>query len=39
LSGDDLADPSFLRETREALDGLTQILDLPKLYDFQRSGR
>lgn len=38
LSGDDLGDPSFLRETRGALDALTQILDLPNLYEFQRSG-
>lgn len=39
LSGDDLGDPLFLQETRTALDALTQILDLPNLYDFQRSGR
>ena len=38
LSGEDLSDPGFLNEMREALDALTQILDLPGLYDFQRSG-
>jgi len=35
---DDLGDPKFLRETRNALDALTQLLGLPGLYDFQRSG-
>ncbi len=38
LSAPDLADPLFLNEMREALDELTQILDLPRLYAFQRSG-
>lgn len=38
LSIEDLGDPKFLMETRGALDALTQILDLPTLYDFQRSG-
>ena len=32
----DLGDAAFLNETREALDALTQLLDLPLLYDFQR---
>ncbi len=38
LSIDDLGDLKFLQESREALDALTQLLDLPNLYDFQRSG-
>jgi succinylarginine dihydrolase len=38
LSIDDLGDPAFLTEVRTALDALSQILDLPGLYDFQRSG-
>lgn len=33
----DLGEPAFLNETRTALDALTQLLDLPNLYDFQRS--
>lgn len=37
LTIDDLGDPKFLQESRDALDALTQILDLPNLYDFQRS--
>lgn len=37
LSRDDLGDPKFLQESRDALDELTQVLDLPNLYDFQRS--
>ena len=32
----DLGDAAFLNETRAALDALTQLLDLPLLYDFQR---
>lgn len=32
----DLADPALLRESREALDELTRILDLGPIYDFQR---
>jgi succinylarginine dihydrolase len=32
----DLADPHLLRETQQALDVLTQILDLGSLYPFQR---
>ena len=34
----DLRDAAFLQETRTALDALTQLLDLPALYDFQRSS-
>lgn len=37
LTANDLGDPKFLTETREALDALTQLLDLGSLYDFQRS--
>ncbi|MEX0886801.1 MAG: N-succinylarginine dihydrolase [Phycisphaeraceae bacterium] len=36
LSPDDLADPRLLEESRQALDELTTLLDLPGLYDFQR---
>lgn len=32
----DLADPQLLRESREALDALTQILGLGSVYEFQR---
>ena len=38
LSIDDLGDAKFLQESRDALDALTQILDLPNLYDFQRTS-
>lgn len=38
LARDDLGDPKFLQESRDALDALTKILNLPNLYDFQRSG-
>lgn len=38
LTLEDLGDPAFLIEVRAALDALTQILDLPKLYDFQREN-
>lgn len=31
----DLGDPAFLMEVRGALDAITQVLDLPGLYDFQ----
>ena len=34
----DLGDRQFLAETRTALDALTQLLDLPNLYDFQRTA-
>lgn len=36
LTLDDLADPSLVDETQEALQKLTQILDLGHIYDFQR---
>jgi succinylarginine dihydrolase len=36
LSGDDLLDSSLARALTDALDELTQILDLPGLYPFQR---
>lgn len=36
LSIADLADPALLAESRRALDELTGILDLPRLYGFQR---
>jgi succinylarginine dihydrolase len=35
---DDLGDPQFLGEVRGALDALSQALDLPNLYDFQRDA-
>jgi succinylarginine dihydrolase len=38
LEPEDLADPQLIRETRIALDALTQILGLGSLYDFQRTG-
>lgn len=36
LTQADLADPQLLREGREALDRLTQLLDLGSVYPFQR---
>ncbi len=36
LSPDELADPALLRESRDALDGLTGILRLGSVYPFQR---
>jgi succinylarginine dihydrolase len=36
LAPADLADPALLREVQTALDELTQILQLPGLYPFQR---
>nr|WP_318381940.1 N-succinylarginine dihydrolase [uncultured Enterobacter sp.] len=36
LTQADLADPSLLREGRDALDSLTQLLDLGSVYPFQR---
>ncbi len=36
LTPDDLADPSLIRETHDALDALTAVLDLPGLYPFQQ---
>lgn len=38
LTSADLANPALLRETQEALDALTQILELGALYSFQREG-
>ncbi|MGB6229001.1 MAG: N-succinylarginine dihydrolase, partial [Litorimonas sp.] len=38
LTLEDIADPAFLPEVRAALDALTQVLDLPGLYDFQRES-
>ena len=38
LTAADLADPQLLREGREALDTLTQLLDLGSFYPFQREG-
>jgi len=38
LTSADLADPALLRETQEALDALTQILELGAMYSFQREG-
>lgn len=37
LTPDDLRDPAFLTESRTALDALTQIMDTPGLYAFQRT--
>jgi succinylarginine dihydrolase len=36
LSGDDLADPKLLEESRTALDELSRMLELGDIYDFQR---
>jgi succinylarginine dihydrolase len=36
LRPSDLGDPSLVVETREALDELTQLLDLGSIYDFQQ---
>ncbi|WP_380180556.1 N-succinylarginine dihydrolase [Kalamiella sp. sgz302252] len=36
LHSSDLVDPQLLREVRQALDELTQILSLGSIYDFQR---
>ena len=38
LTGDDLADPKLLEESRAALDELTALLGLPGIYAFQRGG-
>jgi succinylarginine dihydrolase len=38
LTPHDLADPQLLRESYEALDALTQLLDLGALYPFQQEG-
>jgi len=39
LAPADLADPLLLRETQEALDTLTQILEVGTLYPFQHDAR
>jgi succinylarginine dihydrolase len=36
LKPEDLADPKLVDESQEALNALTQILDIGKIYDFQR---
>ncbi len=36
LSIDDLRDPAFLKESRQALDELTKILNLGNIYSFQQ---
>ncbi|MEY0427345.1 N-succinylarginine dihydrolase, partial [Providencia rettgeri] len=38
LTGVDLADLQLLREGREALDVLSQLLNLGSVYPFQREG-
>lgn len=38
LRGEDFQDPALLMESRQALDELTQILDLGSIYDFQQNG-
>lgn len=38
LNDADLADPQLLREGREALDVLSQLLNLGSVYPFQREG-
>lgn len=38
LTAADLADPQLLREGREALDTLTQLLKLGSVYPFQQAG-
>jgi len=38
LTLDDMGDPAFLSEVRTALDALTDALDLPDLYDFQKDA-
>ncbi|WP_421779765.1 N-succinylarginine dihydrolase [Kiloniella litopenaei] len=37
LAPDDIRDPALLFEVRTALEELTDILNLGKLYDFQRA--
>jgi succinylarginine dihydrolase len=36
LTTDDFRDPQLLTEVRTALDELTQLLNLGRIYDFQR---
>jgi succinylarginine dihydrolase len=38
LTLQDLGDPQFLTEVRTTLDAITQALDLPDLYDFQKTA-
>lgn len=38
LAPEDLADSKLLEESRRALDELTQLLQLPGIYSFQRDG-
>lgn len=38
LTIEDMGDPQFLTEVRETLEALTQVLDLPTLYDFQKDS-
>jgi succinylarginine dihydrolase len=38
LTSEDLTDSQLLRETREALDALTQILGLGSIYPFQQAA-
>ena len=37
LAPDDLRDPAFAREALEALDALTQLLEMGSFYDFQQT--
>ena len=39
LRPQDLADPQLLQEAYQALDVLTQLLELGSIYPFQRVGR
>jgi succinylarginine dihydrolase len=38
LNADDLRDPHLITESRDALDELSQLLQLGPIYEFQRSG-
>jgi succinylarginine dihydrolase len=38
LTLDDMGDPQFLMDVRGALDAITDALDLPALYDFQKDA-
>jgi len=37
LTPQDLADPALLSETQQALEALTQLLDLGAIYPFQQA--
>jgi len=39
LTSEELADPALLREAEEALDALTQLLELGAIYPFQSEGQ